>query len=327
MANTSEFHCWFKDYPFFLQLSFFSIDSDTGCPVMMTPMILIVAILLLVGISVNGLVVFILGFRIQRNSYATYLLYLSISDTLFMVFCGVLLTLQNFVKLMSIWIVLISRYGMFFTYYVSPFLLTLISFQCCLSISVPLWVKLHQLPWFTWVSCVVIWLVAGVLLSLFIMIIHFGGFPYSTLIVSSLSIIGFFLPLLVIVICNLVILVKLRSRARSHFGNLYRVLSVTMLAFFLCGFPFSTLELIRFFHPQKNLHFKALNLSSSVSVFFLILNPCLEPFIYICTGRKLREMSKESLHANLQRIFGEEQTSDGRPQENPPENNLITTSV
>ncbi|XP_064416388.1 proto-oncogene Mas-like [Latimeria chalumnae] len=303
------------------------IYADLGCAMLPIPVVVTILILLLVGISMNGLVVFILGFRIQRNSHTTYLLHLSIFDTLFVVFCGVLI-FRTFVRSISRVILLITALGMFSAYYVSPFFLALISLHHCLSIAAPLWVKLYKPPWFTWVSSLVIWLLAGTLFTLSA-ICDYGcnNHVLRNLFILSVNIIGFFLPLLLIVICNLVILIKLRSRARAHSGTLYRSISLTTLAFFLCGFPHNTLDLIRFFHPPENLHVEAINLSSSIFFCFLVLNPCLNPFIYICTGRNLWEMFKESLHANLQRVFGEEQLNDGRPQENPPENNLSTTSV
>uniref|UniRef100_H2ZVZ2 G-protein coupled receptors family 1 profile domain-containing protein n=2 Tax=Latimeria chalumnae TaxID=7897 RepID=H2ZVZ2_LATCH len=305
------------------------------------PLVTVACVLLLFGVPVNGLVIWTLSFRIKRNIYATYLLHLSISDCLFLgLFTGILITIGKGSTLpVEKTGCKVFAFTFYFMYYVRSFFLALISFLRCLSLIAPLWVRLHQPRWFTWVSCLTVWLFAGVVTSPFLFVTE-SKFLDLDLTVDdciseqyksswknvSTSVLGFFLPLMLIVICNLIMCVRIRGSATARTGHLYRVISFTTLVFLVCGFPFNTFALLYFVHTNSG-QGETEPVGALYSSILLLLNSCFNPFLYICTGRNMRGIFQESIRVNFARVFGEEQSTVQRPERNPPWNTVVNTDT
>uniref|UniRef100_H2ZXA8 G-protein coupled receptors family 1 profile domain-containing protein n=1 Tax=Latimeria chalumnae TaxID=7897 RepID=H2ZXA8_LATCH len=293
----------------------------------------IACILLLFGVTVNGLVIWILSFRTKRNLCATYLLNLSISDCLFLVyFTATLITLAEGSTLpLADAACKILSFLFYLIYYVRSFFLVLISIIRCLSVTAPLWVRHHWPRWLTPVSCLATWLLAGVITSPFLFAtgseLSFLELNVGTCIgkqyltswkTFSVPILGFFVPLILIIVCNLVICIRMRGNTSIQTTHLYRIISITTLVFLFCGCPFNTFSFIYFIDSMTGKYVtETLATAASFSSLLLLLNTCLNPFIYICTRRKLREIVKESLCDAFQRAFGEEQPQDLEPGETP----------
>uniref|UniRef100_W5NME3 B2 bradykinin receptor n=2 Tax=Lepisosteus oculatus TaxID=7918 RepID=W5NME3_LEPOC len=118
-----------------------------------------------------------------------------------------------------------------------------------------------------------------------------------------LSLIGFFIPLLIISYCTYKIIEALRNKKMHKFNTVktegkasFLVLSV-LLVFFLCWIPFHSTT---FLHILFNNGLFGgcvwevfLDISNQVSSYLAYSNSCLNPVLYVIVGKNFRKKAKE----------------------------------
>ncbi|XP_060133571.1 proto-oncogene Mas-like [Zootoca vivipara] len=264
-----------------------------------------------VGFLGNGIVIWLLGFRIRRKPFTTYILNLGVADFAF------LLSLEFFCIIMAYSILFsIGVYLLAFTYNTGQLLLTAISIDRCVSVLFPIWHRCVRPTHLSTIVCALLW-VLSCLLCLIVYILIETRFLESYNIYFDVLIAYFqflmtgllCLPLMTISTVILFIKVCFKSHPRKR-GRLLIVILLTLLFFLVLAFPLNALllnALIAGLNIPIRFHYAALCAS---------LNSTVNPFLYFLVGRKKGGRSRESLMIILQRVLNEEEND--RPEMDPP---------
>nr|XP_056710626.1 mas-related G-protein coupled receptor member H-like [Euleptes europaea] len=263
------------------------------------------------GFMGNGIVLWLLGFRIKRNSFTVLILNLAAADL------GVLLSLAVFFAVSDSSLELIYVELIIFTYSTGQFLLTVISIDRCVCVLFPIWHRLHRPSRLSVIVCAVIWVLSFLLNG-----IHYVLFKTKILENNNHRVFYQFfvntllcVPLMIISTLTLFIKVYLKSQQHRR-GKLLTAIFLTLLFFLLFAVPLNATYLIFTFSSDSN--------SSPMRYGLLCtsLNSSINPLIYFLVGRKKRGQPRESLKAMLQKILEEEEGYRGEAQ--PPDSNPVT---
>ncbi|XP_015281532.1 PREDICTED: mas-related G-protein coupled receptor member H-like [Gekko japonicus] len=262
--------------------------------------ILVICIFGAVG---NGIVIWLLGFRIKRNPFSTYILNLAVADF------GVLLAATFFVA--DYWVGFIYDTPIIFfvffflflsTYSSSQFLLTAISLDRCVAVFFPLWHRCHRPPHLSTIVCALIWvLVLFFLLTAVTCTLKSVRLHVSIIEESYQFIVNAVLCLPVMTIATVSLFIKACLKARQHRrGRLLTVILLTLLFFLLFAFPFNIM------HILTNLIYLPIYMSSG-ALLLACLNSSINPVIYFLVGRQWKSSHREGMKMILQKVFKEEE--------------------
>ncbi|XP_012509617.1 PREDICTED: mas-related G-protein coupled receptor member X2-like [Propithecus coquereli] len=207
-------------------------------------LVFLIVVIALVGLLGNGVVLWLLGFRMRRNAFSVYILNLAGADFLLLcfqiinylgnlidVFHSVSISIPNFFITVST-----------FAYLAGLSLLSAISAERCLSVLWPVWYRCRRPRHLSSVTCALLWA-----LSLFLSTLEgkFCGFLFrigdydwcrtfdfitaAWLIVLFVALAGTSLALLLRILCG---------SQRMPLTRLYVTVVFTVLAFLLCGLPY-----------------------------------------------------------------------------------------
>ncbi|KAM5207562.1 putative G-protein coupled receptor 32 [Hipposideros larvatus] len=305
------------------------LPEEVGCLRWLTVGILSVSFV--VGIVVNGLVLWMTVFRMTRTVNTIWFFNLALADF------TVLLSLPIPIYTLAIgeWLLkdLVCKLYLALltlTFFTSICLLVLISVDRCISVLYPIWARNHRTVrrarWLT----VGVWLLAaitcypslkfrttgklkGCMRCYFKFNMGNEGGKNSQdwnrterqMVVTILHfLVGFLVPLAIISTCAYLIRAKIQREGWVQARRPKRLLLVLVSAFFIFWFPFNMALLVQLelekYHDPKML----LILWATFSLG--CLNSCLNPFLYVFIGRDFKEKFFQSLPSALARAFGEE---------------------
>ncbi|XP_002755161.1 mas-related G-protein coupled receptor member X1 [Callithrix jacchus] len=260
-------------------------------------------IISLAGLTGNAVVLWLLGFRMRRNAFSTYILNLAAADFLFLS-SHVIYSLLNFIKMGH----LVSKflYPMtMLSYFTGLSLLSAISTERCVSVLCPIWYRCRRPAHLSAVVCVLLWA-----LSLLRSILEwmFCGFLFnaagSVLCQTSDFIIVAWLIFLFVVLCgsSLVLLVRILCGSRKMpLTRRYVTILLTVLVFLLCGLPFGTVFfLFLWIHADVVVLYCHVR---PVSIFLSSLNSSANPIIYFFVGSFRQRRNWKTLKLVLQRAL------------------------
>ncbi|XP_043852898.1 N-formyl peptide receptor 2-like [Dromiciops gliroides] len=306
--------------------------------------LIIYCLAFVLGITGNGLVIWVAGFRMTRTVTTVFFLNLASADFTFTAFLPFVITataLQHHWPFGWFLCKLIS-YLATFNMFASVFLLTLISLDRCVSVLWPVWARNHRTPRRAALAAAGAWALAlafsvptfifrttdtedGITLCYS----KFGSGEeeeeeeqeedsealiesrHWSLILSRL-ILGFLVPFLIISVCYGLITLRLWSGMKTvKLSRPFRILTAVVAAFFLCWLPFHVVGIIdasAYSHP----HFEeVLPYLSPLTSSLAFVNSCLNPLLYVFMGRDFREKLLRSLPAALERALSEESAPTG----------------
>ncbi|XP_031798892.1 mas-related G-protein coupled receptor member X4-like [Sarcophilus harrisii] len=256
------------------------------------------------GLLGNGVVLWLLGFRIRRTPFSVYILNLAGADALFLCYSLLFMIIFNL------------RY-LFYTAGLS--LLAAISTERCLSALFPIWYRCRCPKHTSVLVCAGLWALAGMMQVTEAATLHYvdpGGFYVNFLIIYIL-----WLLLLTCVLCvsSLTLLLRVQcSSWRRRPPRLYLLVMLTVLVFLLCGLPWGVGDFI-------NHHFRIELMPYSLSQSLACVNSSVNPFIYFFVGKRGHKR-REPLRLVLQRALGEEQEVGGGMRDIPQSNTQETSS-
>ncbi|KAM6949796.1 C3a anaphylatoxin chemotactic receptor [Lycodopsis pacificus] len=240
-------------------------------------------LIFLVGVPLNGLVVWVLGMRHNRHlvrrgsgeetraasSFRIYVLNLALADLVLLLRIPLMLgyVAHNyswpFGRVFCHLVMFLRGLGL----YASAFLLCAVALERCLCLLRPVWARLRRPYWAVPVACGILWLIATVLSAPYF---HFavlegskgkyqckesGAFNTGLFVTETIA--GFILPLLVFLISNLAVVVTIQqavpqtptsssnpSTAR-RMTRMYHVLFFTMLLFLTCWVPYFVFRFVQ----------------------------------------------------------------------------------
>ncbi|XP_017543329.2 chemokine-like receptor 1 [Pygocentrus nattereri] len=254
-------------------------------------------VIIVLGIAGNGLVIWTAGFKVKKSVVSTWYLSLAMSDFIFC--CFLPFRVINMVK--KAW--LFGRFMCNFSYFIlflnmfsSIFLLVIISVDRCVIVTFPVWTQNHRTVRKASVVVILAWVISAALSTpsaaflelykhrtvFFCIYIHFENYVAT---LACRFIFLFVIPFLIIFICYVVIIRKLKSNQMARSKKPFKIMTVLIVTFLICWLPYHTVILMNLFMPNhKSLY--------SAYVFSLILvhtNSCLNPFLYAFMGKDIKE--------------------------------------
>ncbi|XP_072494054.1 mas-related G-protein coupled receptor member X1-like [Notamacropus eugenii] len=270
-----------------------------------------------IGLVGNIMVLWLLGFRIRRNPFSTYILNLAWADTLFLClsFVSSLHEVMPFFNDATLFKGVAFVTYAFYTVGLS--LLAVISTERCLSVLFPIWYRCHRPKLTSAAVCVVLWALIGLncvassVICLYLCINHlcnyFFIFEFTWFIFFTCVLCGSSLTLLLKVQC---------SSQRRQPPRLYLLILLTVLVFLLCGLPMEIQDFIG--------HYKIRFMPLWLPWLLTSINSSANPFIYFFVGSK-RHKIREPLRVVLQRAMGGEQELESGTRDTP-HTNITETS-
>uniref|UniRef100_G1Q0C1 G-protein coupled receptors family 1 profile domain-containing protein n=1 Tax=Myotis lucifugus TaxID=59463 RepID=G1Q0C1_MYOLU len=265
-------------------------ESDTQFKILE----LLTAFVALVGLPGNTVVLWLLGFRMSRNACSVYILNLAGADFLFLCyrFIHSLTLVFNFDFVFRV----INKFLWplsIFAYISGLSFLSAISTERCLSVLWPIWHRCHRPRHMSTVMCALLWALSLLLSMLEVFHGHMkavrdpGPFCFTDIVFKHelLLITSYFSHYLTVPWIFFVMFISICyshvRRSMVPLTRLYATVVLTVLVFFLCGLPYSTIWCLLFWF-QKDLdafvpHFLA-------AVLLSCANSCANPIIYFFVG-------------------------------------------
>ncbi|XP_063781011.1 proto-oncogene Mas-like [Pseudophryne corroboree] len=277
--------------------------------------------LCLIGLVGNIIVFWYLCFKIQGNKYTTYIINLAVADSILIIFSAMLLIInintmigtnpdfqgkESFYKFLEVFSDSMQYTGMF--------LLTAISMERCMSVLFPLWYQCHRPHNLSTIMCAFLWVI-GCLESLIEnLVCPSAAFVSPTSQCTAVQIMTFVLAIVIclpiMVISSFILLIKIKRTFREQYPpKLYIIIITAVLFFILSIMPFNFLWFFVYFQLLTTIQAASLYFAS---IFSIVLNSTINPYIYFIVGRKWKQSSNHSIHDALQRAFKieDEETED-----------------
>ncbi|XP_072102539.1 C3a anaphylatoxin chemotactic receptor-like [Mobula birostris] len=262
------------------------------------------AITFLLGVPGNSAVIWVTGFKIKSNVHSVCFLNLAVAD---LTFCLTLPFWMVNVALRGSWVkddiaFKLLLFCISFNGSASVFLLTVISIFRCLSVTQPVWFRLHLSQCWARVVCSAAWAFAFLICLIALLHKklkqHFGERTWDMLKVVW-AVVIFVIPALIMVVCYFLIVRKLPADNFSKSRKSVRLILTVVVVFIISWFPYHTCSAAIYFFKYFSLLWHDLALSMA---FF---NSALNPLLYVFVGRKFRHVFKRSLANSLHLAFAE----------------------
>ncbi|XP_030047100.1 proto-oncogene Mas-like [Microcaecilia unicolor] len=271
----------------------------------------------LLGMAGNGIVFWFLCLSIKRNKFTVYILNLAMADLTILLSCFVVLlyTLSSpIVVEVSYFItngLFVMRILFFFGYITSLLLLTAISVERCLSVFFPIWHRCQRPKHQSAIVCALLWMFSFLVTALEGIICTEEDYIYGSQECSAMQIfiaVSYFLVVLpIMVLSSLILIVKIwRISQRHPSSQLYMVIIITVIAFFIFSMPVQILNI--------SWHFQVLSHSvvsylivCYISIFCASINSAVNPFIYFLVGKHKKQEVQGLIRGALHRVFKDEE--------------------
>ncbi|XP_061452839.1 chemerin-like receptor 1 [Rhineura floridana] len=323
-------HGDYEDYPDF--------DDNVGLRNSMHMLsIAVYSIAFLLGLTGNGLVIFVTGFRMKRTVNTVWFLNLAIADFVFTFFIPLSVA---YIGLGFHWpfgkaLCKLNTAVAFLNMFASVFLLTIISMDRCVSVVCPVWAQNYRTPRLASLVSVGVWVAALALSSPYLAFRDtrsssnednttrcYNNFALSDdfesdeavkleqerhqAMVMTRFVAGFLVPFAIILFCYGIITARLKGSRLTRSSRPFKIMVAVVLAFFTCWFPyhvFSFLEMsVTTVTPWlETVLVVGIPLASGLAY----LNSCLNPFLYVFVGQDFREKLRMSVLAAFENAFSE----------------------
>ncbi|XP_026176297.1 C5a anaphylatoxin chemotactic receptor 1 [Mastacembelus armatus] len=303
-------------------------------------------IIFLVGVPLNGLVVWALGLRSNRHlvrrgsseetraacSFRVYVLNLALADLVLLLRTPLMigyLAHQNswpFGRALCHLTVFLRGLGL----YASAFLLCAVSLERCLCLMRPVWAGLRRPSWAVPLACGVLWFLATALSIPYFysavlkedkgkyQCLESGNFTMALFITETTA--GFILPLLVFLGSNLAVLFTIQQAVpptptssslstNRRMTRMYHVLFFTMLLFLTCWVPYFVCRFLRALttgQPEQITLHIRAFKGSYISLFLVYIKSALNPVLYVFAARGLGRAIKASVVSTIERLFSDD---------------------
>ncbi|KAF5911419.1 mas-related G-protein coupled receptor member X4-like [Diceros bicornis minor] len=290
-----------------------SADSDQVFFSYKNTVFLATVLVSLCGLVGNGVVVWLLGFRIRRNPFSVYILHLAGADFAFLLCKSVgflLVLLKSFMGALYV----LLKAAAFSSYLVGPSLLMAVSTERCLSVLFPIWYKCRRPAQLSAIACALIWglsLCPGILALL---CDHSADFSCDVIHLVYYGMVV--LTFLVLCVSSLTLLIRVQCCSwQRPPAKLSRVILLTVLAFLVLSLPLGVGLLVHRLSPS----FLPSHLLLP-AVFHLLsaLNSGVNPLLYFFIGSQRQQQGRKPLRQALQSALTED-TELSRGESLPPD--------
>ncbi|XP_006892122.1 PREDICTED: mas-related G-protein coupled receptor member X3-like [Elephantulus edwardii] len=278
-----------------------TLSSDDAVELLILP--LLTFVIALWGLIGNTVVIWLLGFRLRRNSFSVYILNLAVSDFLFLSNLILMFIVTILVLFNPIFTFALQCFSATFLvlYILSLSILSAISTERCLSVLCPIWYRCHRPRNLSVVTCVLLWA-----LSLFLVILEE---IYCTLIVHldndgwcqvTEFVIASWLIFLFVTLfgSSFTLLVKMCGSQRKKLTRLFVTVVLSVLVFFLCGLPLGIYHLL-----LSRIQEHSNKVASAWSILLSCINSSSNPIIYFLVGSFRHRLGRRNLKVFFQRAL------------------------
>lgn len=274
-------------------------------------------IIMFLGIAGNGLVIWIAGFKIKKTVNTIWYLSLAVSDFLFCAFLP--LTVVYYVKrswVFGRFMCKLASFVVLLNMLSSIFLLLLISVDRCVVVMFPVWAQNKRNKRRALVMVLLAW-IFSVLLSLPVAIfretaevdskqICYNNYAHDeqhiTVVVCHF-IFGFVIPLLIIIICYVVIIRKLKNNQMASSNKPFKVMTALIVAFFISWMPYHFFKLWEL-NRKESIVFDGQKFASTLAS----ANSFMNPLLYAFMGKDFKKKFY-ALLSKIENAFEEEAKS------------------
>uniref|UniRef100_A0A4W5LIQ3 Chemerin chemokine-like receptor 1 n=1 Tax=Hucho hucho TaxID=62062 RepID=A0A4W5LIQ3_9TELE len=277
-------------------------------------------VILLLGICGNGVVIWIAGLKVKKTVNTTWYLSLAISD---FVFCACLpfniIYMVTKKWILGIFMCKFTSFVMFLNMFSSIFLLVVISVDRYLLVVFPVWAQNQRTVRRASAVVVLVW-AGSVALSIpstvfrqvttdGIKCINDYPYPNSHITVAvSRFVSGFVLPLLIIIFCYFVIILRLRTSRMTRSSKPFRVLTALIAMFFISWLPYHVFIILEL-KASDQTSLTVIHEGLNISVTLASANSCLNPFLYAFMGKDFKQKCWKSFLSKIENAFDEEERS------------------
>ncbi|XP_045433793.1 mas-related G-protein coupled receptor member X2-like [Pipistrellus kuhlii] len=307
-----------------------SISGEQTFKTEFTILQLLIVIVALVGLAGNAVVIWLLGFRMRRNTFSVYILNLAGADFLLLC-CYIMDALERLIWDFSL-IKFIPKFFItvsIFAYISGLSFLSAISTERCMSVLWPIWYRCHRHRHWSAGMCALLWA-----LSLLLSILegNYCGFLVGTRHYFWCPVLDFITMAWLILLFVLLSGSSLALMTRLLCGSLqvlptrlYVTILLTVLFFLLCGLPFG----IYWFLVIWFQYFDALVPHVLVAVLLSCVNSCANPIIYFFVGSFGQRWWKQrhALRLVLQRALQDTPEMDEHGENLPGETMAMSESL
>ncbi len=254
-------------------------------------------VIFLLGITGNGAVIWITGFKMKKSVNTTWYLSLALSD---FIFCATLpLTIDYVVKdswNFGLFMCKFNAFVMTLNMYSSVFILVIISVDRCITVKFPVWAQNQRTVQKASVVVGLAWFVSS-LLSIpsakFREIINnesiekcYGNYEnhHKTVVFRRFTF-GFLIPFLTIFTCYFILIRKLRANQMCKSTKPYKIMTLLITTFFICWLPFQILSILELDRTEHSFVFHT---AQQVSATLASANSFLNPFLYAFMAKDLK---------------------------------------
>ncbi|XP_078507212.1 chemerin-like receptor 1 [Lissotriton helveticus] len=287
----------------------------------------------LLGVTGNGIVIWIAGFRMKKTVNSVWFLNLAIADFTFTVFLpfSIAYTAMGFHWPFSEIMCKLNSTMVVLNMFASVFFLITISIDRCVSVVKPVWAQNHRTPRLASFIALGVW-ASALMVSWPNLVFRTTSSPHGDekilcynefglpsdlqdqfkklnrhrAITSVRFVLGFLFPFSVIVVCYAIIAKKLNRNRMATSSKPFKIIVAVIICFFLCWFPyhvFCFLELSHVANGGQDQTVLAIGIPISSSLAFL--NSCINPIIYVYNGRDFKESLRVSIITLFENAFND----------------------
>ncbi|XP_066541807.1 formyl peptide receptor 2-like [Hoplias malabaricus] len=256
-------------------------------------------IIIVLGLTGNGLVIWIAGFKVRKSVISIWYLSLAVSDFLF---CSTLPFLLYYVIKRTGIFGQFMCYLIYFTIplnlYCSVFLLTIISVDRCVIVMFPVWAQNQRTVKKASMVVVLVWFTSAIFNVTALVIPHYENdwlhdyycyvYTFSASMSICNSIFGFLIPFLIIITCCFIIIRKLKTMQMVSSKKPFRIMIALSATFLICWLPYHIVTLM-YVSTITNRYNKILNITEIFTLILMSLNSCLNPFLYAFMGKDFKK--------------------------------------
>eukprot|EP00079_Xenopus_tropicalis_P019987 XP_012810380.1 PREDICTED: N-formyl peptide receptor 3-like [Xenopus tropicalis] len=289
------------------------------------------SIIFILGTAGNGLVIWIIGFKMEKTATLIWFLNLAIADFSFCLFVPLSITewalwlYWPFGQIMcKTWI-----FNLQLNLSASVLFLMIISVDRCICVLYPIWAKIHRTSRLALTISVVIWFLSVGLSSPYIVfsdtenvkqftecifISAVGNnsttFDYDTFMARYKAMLMtrfvsmFLIPFPIMLVCYGLIAFQVRKNSRiPGSGRTLKMIFTIVICFFLCWFLYHSVPMIQIAHIYIRYPWDVILFNLAYCLAFF--NSCLNPIIYIFIGRDFKKSLRKSIPFLLESTFRE----------------------
>ncbi|XP_062874060.1 chemerin-like receptor 1 [Trichomycterus rosablanca] len=280
-------------------------------------------IICILGTIGNGLVIWITGFKIKKSVNRIWYLSLAVSDLLL---CATL-SLFVFYFIKKDWVLgdFMCKFRSFFlllNMFSSIFLLVIISVDRCLVVMFPVWVRNNRTVRKALVVVLLAWIISAALS------VSYSSFrdvkenssnqtkicyynynkKERTAVVVSKFIFGFVIPFLVIIVCYVLIMRKLKNKQMAKNTKPFKIMTLLIAVFFVCWLPMHILSMMKI-KLQYRQSPSPVFIGQKFATTLAHANSLLNPILYMLMGKSVKTTYSTLLSKLLNAMEEEDQKS------------------